>query len=147
MNKYFPLIFLAVIVTGCNDPAPVDGSSGEGYIITTDTTEYFFSTSSAREFITLTIFNNTDTTIKSFGVPTPHHKTDSGWIGLYIACGGQNVILPPRQTIKLQTVIMTDSLHHYPEGTYRMHLEITIEGGTYGQMRFTESNEFRMRYR
>lgn len=144
MLKYLPLI---LIVAGCNGPSPVDGSSADGYIITTDKSDYFFSTDSAREFITLTIFNNTDTTIKSFGVPSPHYKSDSGWIGLYIGCGGQNVILPPRQTIKLQTLIMTDSLRRYPEGTFRMHLDIIIEGGKYGQMRFTQSNEFRMRYR
>ncbi|MHB1048448.1 MAG: hypothetical protein ACYC09_00055 [Bacteroidota bacterium] len=145
--RYLPIIVFSITIYGCNDPGPLDGSSAEGYIITTDTTDYFFSTSSAREFITLTIFNNTDTTITSFGIPAPHLKTDSGWIGLYFGCGGQNVILPPRQTIKLQTIIMTDSLRQFPDGTYRMHLEIIIEGGTYGLMRFIESNEFRMRYR
>jgi hypothetical protein len=145
--RYLPIILFSITIYGCNDPGPLDGSSAEGYIITTDTTDYFFSTTSARDFITLTIFNNTDTTISSFGIPTPYLKTDSGWIGVYIACGGQNVILPPRQTIKLLTVIMTDSLQQYPEGTYRMHLEIIIEGSANGGMRITESNEFRMRYR
>lgn len=145
--RYLPIFIFAVIVTGCSDPGPVDESPAEGYIITTDTTDYFFSTDGDRNFINLTIFNNTDTTITSFGVPAPCHKTDSGWIGLYFACGGQNVILPPRQTIKIKTVIMTDSVRRYPAGIYRMELEFIIEGNTYGMMRFSESNEFRMKYR
>jgi len=143
--KKVVIFAIAVALNGCSDSG-TQPQAPEGFILTTDRSSYHFSYNGVWDTLQLTLLNATDSTIQYWWPSYLQLSTDSGWQILDIACGGfHDPPLPPYHKVTKSWFVITDSNAHFPEGTYRLLAELSVDSLTY--LRLVPSNSFRMAYK
>ena len=142
------VVILFLTNVNCKDPQVTQPVVPKQITISTDRSSYYFSTSTFRDALFITLFNNSDSTVYSWFPTYLYLKVDTGWEWQVIWDGAFYNTIRPGQSMTTPWFVHTDSIDHFPNGTYRIVAQMYADtAATSRHFVLRSTPEFTLKYK